>query len=605
MNAWARLGLNDDADERSIKRQYAKLLKVTRPDDDPEAFQQLREAYEQALNWARMRADDEAFEGETAAVEFTSQAQRDVESSMPSTVSLERPAVSPVAPAMDAQVLARKTAEALVEHTDALTLQTQHQAAVEQGCDQPFQQRVLERCLDDDEPDTALLKAAVDHLRWLTPWQTLRLTADQEIHLTQALLERQRQMLEVLLNEGREREFLATLENLSNAPWLTALERRDQFQRWLMFFLHNHEGWSAALFDRICTLFGWDDRKAVFPEPEFIWRQLIERCEKYACFEHWQRLIDSGKTDSVEEKAARMVLKPGRRVDQLRLARFCSIDVWNACERLCSTINNRYPQMLERFPEADLNAWRTMKVEPMNAPMWTWFGWLLFTAFFMIPDAAMKGHMDKTLAAVTLLVYPIVMTGLCRVFMRAWRPISLAIEDADEWLSDMIIPRWLHWPASQALVLRHGIPLVLTGAVVSVQGPAALLCYSLLMLAWIFLSPHRHPQIYAPTRQAISRFFHVNRGKLLMSVIAIAVIAMMGALQTPRPAPVVHSPPVALPGQLDCKSQQAMDLMDKECQDSLMPDRCVNNTVEQKISQCWRTRKHLQAELDRQAAQHP
>jgi hypothetical protein len=605
MNAWARLGLNDDADERSIKRQYAKLLKVTRPDDDLEAFQQLREAYEQALNWARMRADDEAFEGETATVELTSQAQRDVESSLPSTVSLERPAVSPVAPAMDAQALARKTAEALVEHTDALTLQAQHQAAVEQGCDQPFQQRVLERCLDDDEPDTALLKAAVDHLRWLTPWQTLRLTADQEIHLTQALLERQRQVLEVLLTEGREREFLATLENLSNAPWLTALERRDQFQRWLMFFLHNHEGWSAALFDRICTLFGWDDRKAVFPEPEFIWRQLIERCEKYACFEHWQRLIDSGKTDSVEEKAARMVLKPGRRVDQLRLARFCSIDVWNACERLCSTINNRYPQMLERFPEADLNAWRTMKVEPMNAPVWTWLGWLLFTAFFMIPDAAMKGHMDKTLAAVTLLVYPIVMTGLCRVFMRAWRPISLAIEDADEWLSDIIIPRWLHWPASQALVLRHGIPLVLTGAVVSVQGPAALLCYSLLMLAWIFLSPHRHPQIYAPMRQAISRFFHVNRGKLLMSVIAIAVIAMMGALQTPRPAPVVHSPPAALPGQLDCKSQQAMDLMDKECQDSLMPDRCVNNTVEQKISQCWRTRKHLQAELDRQAAQHP
>ena len=44
MNPWTLLGLNDDADERTVKRQYAKLLKVTRPDEDPEAFQRLREA---------------------------------------------------------------------------------------------------------------------------------------------------------------------------------------------------------------------------------------------------------------------------------------------------------------------------------------------------------------------------------------------------------------------------------------------------------------------------------------------------------------------------------------------------------------------------------
>ena len=43
-------------DERTLKRQYAKLLKVTRPDDDPVAFQRLREAYERALQ--RLRAGD-------------------------------------------------------------------------------------------------------------------------------------------------------------------------------------------------------------------------------------------------------------------------------------------------------------------------------------------------------------------------------------------------------------------------------------------------------------------------------------------------------------------------------------------------------------------
>src|SRR5687768_13438994 len=49
MNCWNILGIRADADERTIKRSYAALLKVHRPDEDLDAFQRLREAYEQAL----------------------------------------------------------------------------------------------------------------------------------------------------------------------------------------------------------------------------------------------------------------------------------------------------------------------------------------------------------------------------------------------------------------------------------------------------------------------------------------------------------------------------------------------------------------------------
>lgn len=42
-----------DADEASIKRAYARLLKQHRPDTDPAGFQVLYEAYQQALAWCR------------------------------------------------------------------------------------------------------------------------------------------------------------------------------------------------------------------------------------------------------------------------------------------------------------------------------------------------------------------------------------------------------------------------------------------------------------------------------------------------------------------------------------------------------------------------
>ncbi|WFR79194.1 J domain-containing protein [Janthinobacterium rivuli] len=65
---WAILGTEPTGDERALKRAYAKRLKVTRPEDDPAAFQELREAYEYALRHAHLFAE-EFPEAQAAAVE--------------------------------------------------------------------------------------------------------------------------------------------------------------------------------------------------------------------------------------------------------------------------------------------------------------------------------------------------------------------------------------------------------------------------------------------------------------------------------------------------------------------------------------------------------
>ncbi|MEK7950230.1 hypothetical protein [Luteolibacter soli] len=56
---WTTLGLDPaGATERDVKRAYAKLLKTCRPDQDPEGFRKLHDAYQAALYEVEWRGDD-------------------------------------------------------------------------------------------------------------------------------------------------------------------------------------------------------------------------------------------------------------------------------------------------------------------------------------------------------------------------------------------------------------------------------------------------------------------------------------------------------------------------------------------------------------------
>ncbi len=49
MDIWCELGIEPTGDKRTIRRAYATRLKAAHPEDDPDGFQRLRAAYEEAL----------------------------------------------------------------------------------------------------------------------------------------------------------------------------------------------------------------------------------------------------------------------------------------------------------------------------------------------------------------------------------------------------------------------------------------------------------------------------------------------------------------------------------------------------------------------------
>jgi hypothetical protein len=148
MSHWQALSLTPDADERSIKRAYARLLKIHRPDENPDEFQRLREAYETALNEARWR--DEA-EGDVMSAAVTQRAPAtecyQPEETSASVISLGRvdtpTAANPPAPSLE------QIEQWLVEGHEpqviqALRLWVSSDALASLESRQQFEQRVLD-----------------------------------------------------------------------------------------------------------------------------------------------------------------------------------------------------------------------------------------------------------------------------------------------------------------------------------------------------------------------------------------------------------------------------------------------------------------------------
>lgn len=60
IDAWSFLEISPTNDVSAIKKAYAQKLRIHHPEDDPQGYQQLREAYDRALKYAKRMAEDQS-----------------------------------------------------------------------------------------------------------------------------------------------------------------------------------------------------------------------------------------------------------------------------------------------------------------------------------------------------------------------------------------------------------------------------------------------------------------------------------------------------------------------------------------------------------------
>ncbi|WP_105610288.1 J domain-containing protein [Cronobacter malonaticus] len=494
MRALEILGLEPGADERAIKRAYARLLKGCRPDDDPQGFQELRDAYETALEQARRGAadneDDEDGDGDyqefdVSGAQTPPAVQRQAEEPpLKHHFGDPEPASPENEPVRPAPLYEPPRTAALLDGLNEENLNARWLEARARGERREFEEAVLTRCLWHLAPDEHTFAAqAQARFEWLTPGQRVTIDESQQNRLRHVLLTPYAEEMQAALQEGNDARFLACLRALANSPWLQSYDGQRQLQQLALTLLDAQPEWSAQRFAALCKLFHWDETRGERPDLPELWAQVIARDEDEALFAQLTAQRDAPGDDSAL-RAAHMVLRVQDEDARMLAGLDYTDEDWQACGRLTDLLEIGHPALIPRFAGADIHAWQQtyQKLNEANGPMMRslWLVGMMMATFGWMLPAVYDGTITPWDVVLRVLVAPVVAMVVGIFPLVLWRGLARPFSDRDAALSERLLPRFIYSPRRKRWRLfAHVIPFCVVSVVI------ALVCGRLAM--WIFV----------------------------------------------------------------------------------------------------------------------
>lgn len=511
-DCWEILGLPAGSDERSIKRQYARQLKTTRPDEDPVAFQRLREAYEQALQIMRDGGPDES---EQTVADFMAQ---------------------PFVVRSDPQQLFSQTrspyeqAVELLSGFDDADVEQYWVEASAKGCAAEFERLLLKRCADDPETHAALAAWGVENRQWLTPWQQIFSGEFQQQRLALALTTALYSSLDQQMAAGEEESFFDCLEQHSRQGWLIDFARRQALQVHVLKLFLNTDVWSPALFQRVCHLFAWDDEAVVVPIPDEQWQSFPRRCEQQALLTELRSLMQLREQQpSARANAASLFLLSSAPAQQAQLAADFVEDDWQACEQLSETFAREFPDLLGMFPNHNPWFWKALVV-PKAPP----YG--LKRSACVITICLILTTMDRHdfMFTVTIILLPLYIAGgvlaayVGKWLLTHWASLTRSLYDLDLQLSEWCVRHKLIKDRRYLVIRNSGGFLALGFLIWKLLGILGLATYVLTGLIGLLpvagAAPTDRQYRWRKPLQAIYRIAGLSRLQWLFGVSMLCVI---------------------------------------------------------------------------------
>lgn len=442
MTPWELFDLESAVDARAIKRRYAQLLKQYRPDDDPLAFQRLRDAYEYALDWVGRDQDE---------VTPEHAAERGIATAVEDHPSLMRAGEQMELQSSTEEMQVRSLLDTCASLDDVLV------QARDAQMEEVLQLELLRRCQLPGERALEVLQWAIKQLSWLTPWQANYLPLAVMTQLSERLFDHELTQLWEILPSASETMFFERIQALASQKWMQPLELNTQLQQALVPLLESYRSGSTDLLEQLSKLFGWNESDGYLPCDAERWERLSNHLAHTGTWRTLQEQLSLPKPQQPKEKACWFLLRPMSDGERRKMADRFDASEWAACEYLAREIEQRQPHIPERMNVSYFPAWRQWKPQE-------WGGWAVLYAFLIVLLVLSVDQVyRKQSTAEPVLIRDLLLASVASILMmlvlyylqRGWSGLARAMVSPDVWMSRFLIPPNVFRQGSGLLVMRH------------------------------------------------------------------------------------------------------------------------------------------------------